>query len=728
MKILVICVLLLFASNEETLAQRRKPSQQKQSNTCGTLKVIEGDVRTISPWTAAIFTQTQSASGKPIRKLFTNGVILGPTTVVSLVGGPFGVTLKGAKHKQYTVPPAEAFLVGAGINSTETDESDAIAQFSKVVFVEPTRVLEKNNEYFHIFVYHLKTPLDLSTPYVREICIPLILKNRNQSPYGWQLVQGGFVQSSTNPAGPQALKAWKVTTGPKNLCESMFRYHYKQEIEVPELFCGRRDLFSSTRGSPFAVVVKSIEKGTEDNDLCQLHGSSLSFALSNVWYVASLVGMIPGRQRGRCGYKSFYIYANPGPHLEWIHRSYDCSPNFACTDGKCLPLNKVCDGVSDCKDGSDEEPNFCESQNHCARKSKSYSCGLKGKCIATSALCDGKPDCDNGSDEDRKNCEAESSKLQLLRFSGGTGDCSVIKPGKGVISTCSDQSGNAVDCSTVTAPGAKVELECDPYHISRYTYINNRLLCDGGKWIGMKPFTCEPACGSLPNPETQPGLPWHVAMAIASTGSGQHEQICSATLIEKSFLITSTQCVTSWLQNNAGRKNYFVVINPTTSVALHADIKSSGFQIFPLKQVWTFGNNTSTGLALLELQNSVRMHGENLPLPSCYMQSPFRPISIGQTGVITGFAIRGSPSDKPVVLDVTVETDAECTQNGLPVKEKEFCVSVADGYFPCGGDVGGGVLFKEGSVYVLKGVATPTNPRKIALGQIPLSLGPDCKI
>ena len=75
--------------------------------------------------------------------------------------------------------------------------------------------------------------------------------------------------------------------------------------------------------------------------------------------------------------------------------------DFSCTSGsvKCVSQNKVCDGVDNCDDRSDE--------HHC------YECGgphgnwfycgnNKKDCILAHWRCDGEIDCDDGSDE--QNC------------------------------------------------------------------------------------------------------------------------------------------------------------------------------------------------------------------------------------------------------------------------------------------------------------------------------------
>jgi Low-density lipoprotein receptor domain class A len=96
-----------------------------------------------------------------------------------------------------------------------------------------------------------------------------------------------------------------------------------------------------------------------------------------------------------------------------------CSPDkFRCANGRCIPLQFLCDSEDDCNDfGILSQPSGIEiirslssderdCQHHCSLDQ--FSCTNGTACIPLSWMCDGVSDCGDGSDE--KACPNATSK------------------------------------------------------------------------------------------------------------------------------------------------------------------------------------------------------------------------------------------------------------------------------------------------------------------------------
>ena len=85
---------------------------------------------------------------------------------------------------------------------------------------------------------------------------------------------------------------------------------------------------------------------------------------------------------------------------EWEFECQDCTSGG---HRSCIPRSLVCDGVQDCKDGSESEPSSDEKFDLClnrsCRNSTEFRC-KSGGCISNLLRCNKQFDCFDKSDED----------------------------------------------------------------------------------------------------------------------------------------------------------------------------------------------------------------------------------------------------------------------------------------------------------------------------------------
>ncbi|EDW26021.1 GL14453, partial [Drosophila persimilis] len=132
---------------------------------------------------------------------------------------------------------------------------------------------------------------------------------------------------------------------------------------------------------------------------------------------------------------------------------------FECDLGQCLPLEKKCDGYTDCGDETDELdcPAFTE---HCLENE--FECDEY--CMPRDQLCNGIANCNDGSDE--RNCTFCRDDAYLCN----TGECIADNQRCNGHADCTDASDER-HCARVACPWHK--MACNG------TCVNRRIRCDG---------------------------------------------------------------------------------------------------------------------------------------------------------------------------------------------------------------------------------------------------------
>ncbi|XP_066594436.1 atrial natriuretic peptide-converting enzyme [Prorops nasuta] len=267
-----------------------------------------------------------------------------------------------------------------------------------------------------------------------------------------------------------------------------------------------------------------------------------------------------------------------------IKRLLDCSnfPEYA-DRGGCRPKPgcvqtlqekalspRICDGIIDCPDLSDEKScAYCkEDQMHC---------GVGRVCIPQNKRCDGKADCPNGSDE--KDCLSLAESVRSLKSQPWStphaakysGEGFVVFNEKGTIGKlCTENlnatlSGKEMEtvlqtaatslCNLLTYTGVKsVEVRIDNEKDIQYVHMEDpsaseitfvRAPCTSKEVMyiqcsnlecGIQPLRSKGATQGLRKMADPGDWPWHVALFKEDV------HVCDATLVANSWLLTTASC------------------------------------------------------------------------------------------------------------------------------------------------------------------------------------------
>ncbi|XP_058529110.1 prolow-density lipoprotein receptor-related protein 1 isoform X2 [Ochotona princeps] len=162
---------------------------------------------------------------------------------------------------------------------------------------------------------------------------------------------------------------------------------------------------------------------------------------------------------------------------------------FECANGECISFSLTCDGVSHCKDKSDEKPSYCNSR----RCKKTFRQCSNGRCVSNMLWCNGADDCGDGSDEipcNKTACGTGEFRCRDGTCIGNSSRCNQFVD-------CEDASDemncSATDCSSYFRLGVKGVL---------FQPCERTSLCYAPSWV------CDGAndCGDYSDERNCPGV------------------------------------------------------------------------------------------------------------------------------------------------------------------------------------------------------------------------------
>ena len=176
----------------------------------------------------------------------------------------------------------------------------------QVSYILPNSQIDPENGQYHFFIFRLKTPLNLTTPYSRAVCLPLFSQHLPTTPFLPHdfALQAGYAVNPSAQQGPSRITAVTSELEPPDFCSEKFRNYYGTEgfDSAKHVYCG-----------------KTVNKNSNFQS-CVSYGSSLTLRLYEICFLLGLTVLhpTPPGKTHWCAAETVYFYGHFIPALDWI--------------------------------------------------------------------------------------------------------------------------------------------------------------------------------------------------------------------------------------------------------------------------------------------------------------------------------------------------------------------------------------------------------------------------
>ncbi|XP_017890869.1 modular serine protease isoform X2 [Ceratina calcarata] len=298
-----------------------------------------------------------------------------------------------------------------------------------------------------------------------------------------------------------------------------------------------------------------------------------------------------------------------------------------------------------------------------------------------------------------------------------------------VIADCTNINGFPGSCDSAT-PGTTANLNCRGGYRPETTLLKNvQYRCNvTGHWQ-PEPIRCIPACGVPASPTLIPTIvngtaanisefPWHATIYTSETSDGEKRFICGATIIHEKLLVTAAHCVFNERRRQFDEpSNYYIatgnVFRDYDFPGHNAHVKKRRVKsIYNICGYIGYEGNYALDIALLELDKPLQF--TELLRPVC-LDSSDTDLESGSLGKVPGFGRTHLGPSSFLLQAITVPYIGynECrsfirinNESYKLLTQDKLCAGYTNGSAVCDGDSGGGLVFKKGELWYLKGIVS----------------------